>query len=342
MATKDSVNASGGRLAGSSHIEGRARRTIWRLSGGPHRPELRSSKHAPLFDKDAISGEDACLMSDNLPQVVSRPPLASQAVAILVADIKRGRWRVGERIPGETSLAAGLGISRPTLREAIRQLVANGLLEPRHGVGTFVARVPAPHIERGIEELYSSHELIQQTGYAPATGRCSVTLEGASAEVATELGLKVGARICQVWRLRLADGAPVISSDDFFDARIASELGLDGEQVANEVSTMGSIYRWFEERVGKPVDQALTHIEPVVATAREAGLLDVKAGEPLLRLRQTHYGKDGTPILYSVNVHRSDLVRFHVVRKRNWKPVEGPHADTNRRKRRVEEVIGTR
>jgi GntR family transcriptional regulator len=266
-------------------------------------------------------------MSDDIPEVLSRPPLASQAVAILLTGIQDGRWRVGDRLPGEPTLAAGLGISRPTLREAIRQLVATGLLEPRHGVGTFVARVPVPHIERGIEELYSSRNVIEEAGYKASTGRCSVTVQHASAEVATELGLEVGVNVCEVWRLRLADRAPVIVCDDFFDARILSDLGLSGEAVESEVSGLGSIYRWFEDRVGRPVDQALTRIEPVVASAQEAGLLEVELGSPLLRLRQTHYGKDGGPLLYSVNLHRSDVVRFHVLRKRNWSPIAGAGGD---------------
>lgn len=258
-----------------------------------------------------------CQMSYNLPVVISGPPLASQAVAILLSAIQHGRWRVGERLPGEPKLAADLGISRPTLREAIRQLVANGLLAPRHGVGTFVARVPVTHIDRGIEELYSSQDVIEESGYKPSTGRCSVALKRASTEVAAELGLKPGAEVCHVWRLRLADGAPVIVCADYFDSRMLSGLGISPKGVEREVTGMGSIYRWFDERVGKPVDQALARIEPMVAGPEESALLEVNRGTPLLRLRQSHYGTDGAPLLYSINIHRSEVVRFHVLRKRN-------------------------
>lgn len=256
-------------------------------------------------------------MSDNLPRVISRPPLTAQAVAVLRAGIQRGEWGIGDRLPSEPRLAADLGISRSTLREAIRQLVADGLLEARHGVGTFVARVPAPYIDRGIEELFSSRDVIEQAGYEPSTGPCTVTLERASVAVAAELGLATGAQVCHVWRLRLADGAPVIVCDDYFDGRVLSEVGLGPRAVELEVSGRGSIYRWFDEQVGRPVDQALARIEPVVAGAEEARLLEVEEGTPLLRFRQTHYGRDGAPLLYSDNLHRSDVVRFHVVRRRS-------------------------
>jgi GntR family transcriptional regulator len=257
-------------------------------------------------------------MSDNLPVLAAGPPLTARAVTVLLSGIEAGRWRVGDRLPSEPRLAADLGISRSTLREAIRELVADGLLDARHGVGTFVARVPVPYIDRGIEELFSSRDLIEGAGFAPSTGRCAVTTGGASSEVARELGLRTGDRVCHVWRLRLADGAPVIVCNDYFDARILTQVGLEAEAVELEVSGRGSIYRWFDDTVGRPVDQALARIEPVVAGDEEASLLGVEVGTALLRLKQTHYGRDGAPLLYSINLHRSEVVRFHVVRRRNW------------------------
>lgn len=259
-----------------------------------------------------------CRMSDNLPVLTTGPPLTTQAVTVLLSGIEDGRWRVGDRLPSEPKLAADLGISRSTLREAIRQLVADGLLEARHGIGTFVARVPVPYIDRGIEELFSSRDLIEGAGFQPSTGRCRVTLKSASAEMARELGLAPGERICHVWRLRLADDVPVILCNDYFDARILADVALRPSAVELEVSGRGSIYRWFDEPVGRPVDQALARIEPVVAGPEEAALLGVALGAPLLRLRQTHFGRDGAPLLYSINLHRSEVVRFHVVRRRNW------------------------
>src|SRR5207247_11337152 len=78
----------------------------------------------------------------------------------------------------------------------------------------------------------------------------------------------------------------------------------------------GSLYEWLEWDIGRPIDTALTRIEPVVATASTARSLDVEPGAALLRLRQTHYGMDGTEILYSDNLHNSNVMHFHVVRRR--------------------------
>lgn len=69
---------------------------------------------------------------------VQRHPLAAQAAELLLDRIRAGEWRLGHKLPGETTLAAQLGIGRSTLREAIRELAGKGVLESRQGAGVFV------------------------------------------------------------------------------------------------------------------------------------------------------------------------------------------------------------
>jgi len=72
---------------------------------------------------------------------VSRQPLAAQAAQLLLTRIKDGEWSLGQRLPGETTLAAQLGVGRSTLREAIRELAGKGVLDSRQGAGVFVTAV---------------------------------------------------------------------------------------------------------------------------------------------------------------------------------------------------------
>ncbi|MGW4248349.1 FadR/GntR family transcriptional regulator [Nocardia sp. NPDC004722] len=69
---------------------------------------------------------------------VQRHPLAAQAAEVLLERIRAGEWQLGHRLPGETTLAAQLGVGRSTLREAIRELAGKGVLESRQGAGVFV------------------------------------------------------------------------------------------------------------------------------------------------------------------------------------------------------------
>ncbi|GAB0107819.1 FCD domain-containing protein [Nocardia sp. JMUB6875] len=69
---------------------------------------------------------------------VQRHPLAAQAAEVLLERVRAGEWQLGHRLPGETTLAAQLGVGRSTLREAIRELAGKGVLESRQGAGVFV------------------------------------------------------------------------------------------------------------------------------------------------------------------------------------------------------------
>ena len=75
---------------------------------------------------------------------VTREPLADQAAELLLDRIRAGEWGLGEKLPGETTLAPQLGVGRSTLREAIRQLAGRGVLASRQGAGVFVTALDAP------------------------------------------------------------------------------------------------------------------------------------------------------------------------------------------------------
>lgn len=75
---------------------------------------------------------------------VMRIPLADQAAELLLQRIRAGEWKLGEKLPGETTLAPQLGVGRSTVREAIRQLAGRGVLSTRQGSGVFVTALDAP------------------------------------------------------------------------------------------------------------------------------------------------------------------------------------------------------
>lgn len=75
---------------------------------------------------------------------VRRAPLADQAAELLWQRITAGEWALGEKLPGETTLALQLGVGRSTVREAIRQLAGRGVLASRQGAGVYVTALEAP------------------------------------------------------------------------------------------------------------------------------------------------------------------------------------------------------
>jgi GntR family transcriptional regulator len=263
-------------------------------------------------------------MSDNSAVAASvavpLPPrrhLVPEAAASIRAAIAAGRWPVGAQLPSEPQLATDLGVSRATLREGLRLLVSERLLDRRPGVGTFVARVPSATIERGIDELFSLHQSIEQLGHRPSTGPCTISL-GEQHEVARqELQLQAWEVLCRIRRTRLADDRPVILCEDFFSERLLRRESVRRlEDLAAEIAAAGSLYLWLEERLGASIDSAMAHIESVNASPFQAAALDLPAGSALLRLRQTHFTKDGQPVLYSDSLHSTSFMHFHVRRRR--------------------------
>jgi GntR family transcriptional regulator len=154
-------------------------------------------------------------------------------------------------------------------------------------------------------------------GYVPAIGACHIDLEHAPDAVARELKLSRRALVCHVERVRLADGRPVVLCHDYLDARLIGDRGIQPHEVGPQILARGgSLYTWMEQDLGRVIDSALARIEPVVATDTDAAALGVESGAALLRLRQTHYGPDGAEVLYSDNLHNSEVMHFHVVRRR--------------------------
>lgn len=251
---------------------------------------------------------------------VALPPrrdLVPEAAASIRAAIAAGHWPVGTQLPSEPQLATELGVSRATLREGLRLLVSERLLDRRPGVGTFVARVPQASIERGIDELFSLHQTIAGLGHRPSTGPCTITPNVEHAIARDELQLASHEPMCEVRRVRLADDRPVILCQDYFSQRlITKDHPLNPNQLSAEIAEAGSLYLWFEERLGTSIDSAMAYIASVNATSEEASALDLAPGTALLRLRQTHFTKEGQPVLYSDSLHSPAFMHFHVRRRR--------------------------
>src|SRR3990172_8731891 len=114
----------------------------------------------------------------------------------------------GERLPSEPDLAQQLGVSRATLREAMRTFETQGLIRRRQGVGTFVLR-PAHVLEGGLEVLESIETLARRTGLKVAFGELKVYHRSASDEEIQALGLKPGDHVVSVARVILAEDRPV-------------------------------------------------------------------------------------------------------------------------------------
>ena len=236
--------------------------------------------------------------------------LAVQIATRLVDRMREGTLQAGMQLPSEPKLARMFQVSRNTVREAIQMLIARGLLESRHGIGTFVrdTHPPAWPVDTGIEELTSTTEMIRRAGHVPGCRGYHLEIVNPPDGARGALSLGRDTRVYHVSRIRLADEQPVMVCDDFLPTDLvdASTMQL--------FTGAGSLFSFLAEHCGLSVLVASTVIAPVNPSTRVAKSLDITTKAPLLLLKQTHYDPENQPFLYSENHINPTFMTFHVRR----------------------------
>ncbi len=210
-------------------------------------------------------------------------------------EITQGTFKPGDRVPSESRLAARYRASRMTVRQGIIDLIDEGILYRRPGVGTFVAQL---HIERDHTRLTNFFDVAEQEGIrAQARVLC---LESAPAQrrVASSLDLQEGEPIIHLRSLRLANNMPMTVHDAYMPYRLFPNLMTDPVECE---------HLWtFFERYGYRVKKAIQKIEARRADKELARLLGVATGAPILYKERTVYADDGTPIEFTYCFNRGD------------------------------------
>lgn len=225
-------------------------------------------------------------------------PLYHQVAEHLRRLIASGGLTSGEHLPNELELAALFGLSRPTMRQALDELVRDGLIVRRRGVGTVVT----PHdFRRGVSPT-SIFEDLAATGRQPATQVLSIRAEAPTAELVEAYG-EVDS-VVVVERVRFADGVPLVLMRNWLPERYA-------RLTASELEATG-LYRTMAVYGDVPV-KARKSIRACGAAHREARLLDVRRGAPLLRVRHVGYDAGGTIVDVGDHLFRGDDYAVEVV-----------------------------
>ena len=236
-----------------------------------------------------------------------RVTLTDSCVEALTQAIESGTYRPGSPLPSEPVLSEQLGVSRPTLREALRLLEERGLIARKHGKGTFVRERP---ILKELNQNFGITSMIRAAGYTPSTGYSEVISSTADADIATRLGLDEGAPVWQVERVRLADGRPVVFSIDYIAQGVLDRADIKALVEGKE----NSFYSVLNKKGGLTISRGDADLAPCKATPRLRSLLEVKQGAPLLCIRQVDFDQRGRPVVFSIEYHAADWVTFRLER----------------------------
>jgi len=234
-------------------------------------------------------------------------PLPQLLAQYLRDAIRQGKLNPGQRLPGENEFAKQLGVSRTTLRAAVEMLLAQKILERRHGIGTFVANGSLMMIAEGLESLVSTTAIIRRHGYEPGTADLKCEVIPASPQLAETMNVAPDTSLIHLSRTRTANRKPVIQAEEYIPTSI-----LDPNSIPSRRSDW-SLYDLLRD-AGSPIASAICKIRAVTANAPLARQLKVPLRYPLLLLTQIHYGQEHQPILYCENYHNSAVIDFQVLR----------------------------
>ena len=226
-------------------------------------------------------------------------PLWSQLARQLEAAITRGDLRPGQRLDTEVDLAERCGLSRPTVRRAIEDLVAQGLLVRRRGVGTQVVQAP---VQRPLE-LSSLHDDLAATGRRPSTRVLACAVVPADDAVATALGLPSGEPVVALERLRSAQGEPL--------ALLRNWLPADLGELSATLLAEDGLYALLR-RYGVHLRIANQRIGATVAEPDQARLLGCRAGDALVTMERLSYDDNGRPVELGRHLYRADSYSFEI------------------------------
>ncbi len=231
--------------------------------------------------------------------------LYSKAREAILEIINRDMEFMG-KLPSEQELSEKLGVSRNTIREAIKSLENEGVLTSRHGVGTFVIR-DIKSMKYNIASLESVTNIIKNQGFTPGTKSVRHEKRRAAAELAERLKLPSNEFVFYIERVRTANGLPVVFIEDF----IPYCDGMQEVYAENENIPLFSFLRDFD----LAVSFANCTIHAVISDERLNDKLSLREPTALLLLRQLQYTVKGSPALYSNSYFLTDMLEFNLLRK---------------------------
>lgn len=226
-------------------------------------------------------------------------PLYFQVAQEIERAIERGELGPGDRLDNEISLADQFGLSRPTMRRAIQQLVDKGLLVRKRGVGTQVVH---GQVTRPVE-LTSLFDDLTRHHQTPTSTLLSKEVVPAPDEVCAVLNVAPGSDVLHLRRLRLTRGEPLAILENFLPGDLTDLISADFEN--------RGLYQLMRSK-GVHIRVAKQKIGARTGTPEECALLHEKKNSPLLTMERATHDDLGRPVEWGRHVYRASQYSFEV------------------------------
>ena len=239
---------------------------------------------------------------------LGRPPLPFIVKDKIEQVINNSKLTPRSKLPTETELANMLGVSRSSLREALRLLEEEGAIVRRHGIGTFI-RGEASLVRNPLEINFGVTEIIESMGLRAGTVNLQIVRDKANSSISEKLKIDMESSIVIINRVRTVNEKPVVYTIDIVPATTLGEIDIP-------VKFSGSLYRFLEEKYNQKVDYGVAKIIPTLAKSEISKRLEIAAKSVVLLIDQVDYNIKNQPILYSQEYWRHDIFEFTIFRRR--------------------------
>ena len=214
----------------------------------------------------------------------------------------------GDRLPAEPWLAENFSVGRSTVREALKLLEQEGLVDAVQGRGRFLSGVGSLAIERPITRYEGIAGMLTELGYTVTTAVLSVTEESATAAQARALAIAEGEPVIRLVRLRYGDGHPLVFSTDVIvrDALPGPIAHRDWSEPINAVLAVN----------GHEITSSAAHLSAVNLPADIGSKYNLGGLDPWMLITETCITRAGRRVLVAEDYHRGDAMGFNVLRRR--------------------------
>jgi GntR family transcriptional regulator len=233
-------------------------------------------------------------------------PLYQQIRRSIRDGIVAGRYLAGERLPSETELAQSFATTRTTVRQALSQLVFEGLIVQHSGRGSFVSDRPLIRSAIDSRNCLTFEEQVALTGRTVTYGTCTFAQVTAPPDAASRLRIAPGSEVFRMERVRIIDQRPVCLELRY----LPHEIGL---AVTGAMLARSAAHRFVSDILGIPVPTIVVSITAETASAEIAAKLDVAPGSALLVRINTHHDQDGAPVLCGRSIFPGDVCTDYVL-----------------------------
>lgn len=231
-------------------------------------------------------------------------PKYLQISAWLREVIETGRYKKGEKLPSEVELSKMCGVNRNTLRQAISELTAIGLLRKEKGTGTFVD-APAPlQLRHRLERITSFTDLMRESGIVQKTKILKKGSETARDDVAKALFLGSNNRVIVVHRVRAGDGTPLIYEESY--------LPYDKFKGILNMNLTGSMYKIMSQHFDVVLARSKQTISSINFNTKIAKILKIPANSAGIYIESLTFDENSIPIELLYSYHRGDKYKLEI------------------------------